>query len=287
MLIGNAGNDSLLGRGGNDSLYGGAGNDVLDGETGTDFESGGDGNDRFVMHVGFARPECDRRQRRHRHLRLPRHRRRLLGVGPRHRSGERLFRVGQRRHVDHQRRGRLGIGQQRDDPRHRRGNLLDADGGNDGCYGDAGNDLVRGGAGNDFVDGEVGKDTVLGGEGDDNLSGGFDADNLYGGAGGDIFTFKTLNGSNPAATDRLLAGDGGDAFDNPGALGTEKIDVSALYAGNFIFGGTGKGHLWCINSGTNTRVVANVDNDAAFEFQLDIVDAGTLANQYKAVDFIL
>ena len=34
-------------------------------------------------------------------------------------------------------------------------------------------------------------------------------------------------------------------------------------------------------------MVANTDNDAAFEFQLDIVDAGTLANQYKAVDFIL
>ena len=34
-------------------------------------------------------------------------------------------------------------------------------------------------------------------------------------------------------------------------------------------------------------MVGNVDNDAAFEFQLDIVDGGTLAAAYKAVDFIL
>jgi len=173
-------------------------------------------------------------------------------------------------------------------------NTIQTGGGNDAVYGAAGNDLILVGNGNDWVDAQVGNDTVRGGNGNDNLSGGFDADVIIGGAGRDTFTFKTLNGSNLAATDRLQAGDGGAAFDGAGfALGdwidVSGIDANATAANNqaFVFGGTGKGHLWCINSGTNTRVVGNVDNDAAFEFQLDIIDGATLANAYKAVDFIL
>ena len=34
-------------------------------------------------------------------------------------------------------------------------------------------------------------------------------------------------------------------------------------------------------------VIANVDNDAAAEFQLDIQDSAVLAAAYKAADFIL
>ena len=42
-----------------------------------------------------------------------------------------------------------------------------------------------------------------------------------------------------------------------------------------------------MNTGTTTTVYANVDNDAAAEFQLSILDGGVLASAYKAVDFVL
>jgi serralysin len=173
-------------------------------------------------------------------------------------------------------------------------NVIVTGSGANSILGGQGNDVCLGGNASDFIDALVGKDTVRGQGGADNLSGGFDADFIYGGAGGDTFSFKTLSGSNAAGRDRLLAGDGGGAFDNAGAGAGDRIKVSDIDAnvtagGNqaFIFGGTGKGHLWCVNSGSNTRVLANVDNDAIAEFQLDIVDGGILAAAYKAVDFIL
>ena len=42
-----------------------------------------------------------------------------------------------------------------------------------------------------------------------------------------------------------------------------------------------------MNSGATTVVLANIDNDAAAEFRLNIVDGGTLASAYTAADFIL
>ena len=94
----------------------------------------------------------------------------------------------------------------------------------------------------------------------------------------------------------LQAGGGGSAFDAAGsgrpATGStsSSIDANATTAGNqaFVFGGTGtKGHLWCVNSGTTTRVLGNVDSDAAAEFQLNILDGGVLAGAYNGADFIL
>jgi len=294
LLEGNGGNDTLLGGSGNDTLEGGAGNDVVEGQGGSDTERGGGGNDRFVFNVGFGYPNSidggagtdsfDFRP---------------IGGGF---SGaaividlvagysdiggtmslvglENVFGSDSAETI----RGSAGA------------NLLDAGGGNDSCFGGGGNDQVLGGAGNDFIDAQTGNDTVRGGAGADNLSGGFDADVIIGGAGNDIFAVRTLSGSNPGATDRLQAGDGAAAFQGAGGAAGDLIDVSQIDAnvtngGNqaFIFGLPGsKGHLWCVNSGTNTRVLGNVDNDAAVEFQLDIVDGGVLANAYVAGDFIL
>ena len=42
-----------------------------------------------------------------------------------------------------------------------------------------------------------------------------------------------------------------------------------------------------MNSGNVTQVFANVDNDAAAEFQLNILDLGVLASAYNAGDFFL
>jgi hypothetical protein len=78
-----------------------------------------------------------------------------------------------------------------------------------------------------------------------------------------------------------MGGDRIDVFD---------IDANITMAGNqaFTFGLPGtKGHLWCVNAGTTTRVLGNIDNDAAVELQINIVDDGVLANAYTAADFFL
>ena len=77
----------------------------------------------------------------------------------------------------------------------------------------------------------------------------------------------------------------------------DRIDVTTIDANlnmggnqNFIFGGTGVGHIRCVNSGNVTQVLANVvggEGDTAAEFQINIFDAGVSAAQYRAVDFIL
>ena len=42
-----------------------------------------------------------------------------------------------------------------------------------------------------------------------------------------------------------------------------------------------------MNAGNVTHVFANVDNDAAADFQLNILDLGVFASAYKAADFVL
>ena len=172
-------------------------------------------------------------------------------------------------------------------------------------HGMRGSDMLSGGAGADRLDGGSGADTLLGGGGADTLLGGGERDVLRGGAGRDVllggggadtfvFTATYQSPADAARWDVLRASLGGAAFDGPGAGWGDRIDVSAIdanltAAGNqaFVFGGTGKGHLWCVNTGTTTTVYANVDNDAAAEFQLSILDGGVLASAYKAVDFVL
>ena len=53
------------------------------------------------------------------------------------------------------------------------------------------------------------------------------------------------------------------------------------------FGGTGRGRVGLTESGTNTIPDADVDTDAAAEFQAVIEDAGVHAAQSTAADFIL
>ncbi len=155
--------------------------------------------------------------------------------------------------------------------------------------------LLGGRGGADQISGGAGADTLHGGPGNDTLTGGAGADSLIGGTGRDVFRFTAFTDSDPTATDRLVAGDGAPAFDGPGAAVGDRIDVSAIDANtavsgdqSFLFdGGTGRGHLWLTNSGTDTIVRGNVDGDAAPEFQLVIADGATLASAYTASDFIL
>ena len=168
--------------------------------------------------------------------------------------------------------------------------------GQDSVYGDAGNDLLYGGPGADLVNGGADNDTLVGGDGIDTLNGGAGRDVLQAGSSNDRFVFAAVSDSplGAAACDMLQAGGGAPAFQGAGAAAGDRIDLAAIdanltAAGNqaFVFGGTAKGHLWCVNSGTTTVVYANILNDAAAEVQLGILDGGVLASAYKAADFFL
>lgn len=155
-----------------------------------------------------------------------------------------------------------------------------------GGTGTAGADSLVGGSGADMLRGLAGNDRLLGAGGRDILTGG---------TGGDVFDFDVASHSVGAYRDVLRGGDGGKSFDAAGAAAGDRIDVSsidanALAAGNqgFGWGGTGIGRISAIDlSNSSTLVRANTDNDAAFEFELVIEDAGTRAAQYTAADFML
>lgn len=152
-----------------------------------------------------------------------------------------------------------------------------------------------GGSASDHLGGSAAANILRGSGGADTLIGGGSSDTLAGGTGGDRFVFKSGD-SAPGSADWLVAGDGGPAFDGPGAKGGDKIDLAAIdaVAGGandaFTWGGltqTGKGHLWIAASGTNTVVRGNTDADAAPELEIVIADGTVSPTAYSAADFIL
>jgi hypothetical protein len=146
--------------------------------------------------------------------------------------------------------------------------------------------VFRGGAGNDTLGGASGGDVLAGGAG---------RDILVGGSGRDTFEFGAAAESAGRAIDTLRAGGGGAAFDLPGSGDGDRIDLSGIdantTAGNdqtFAFGvAKGIGRVWVEEVGQVTHVRANVDADAAVEFELAIEDGGVRASAYSALDFIL
>ena len=150
------------------------------------------------------------------------------------------------------------------------------------------------GAGADTLIGNSVANSLRGGAGIDVLQGGAGVDILIGGTGNDTFRFVGAADSTPTSRDIIRAGDGAVAFEKPGAVLGDRIDLSAFDAvttkagiQDFVFGTTtGIGRLWAINSGANTLICGNTDADAAIEFQCLIEDGATLASAYTAADFI-
>ncbi len=70
-------------------------------------------------------------------------------------------------------------------------------------------------------------------------------------------------------------------------LASMDADETDLDFTNLVFGGTDEGTVSCVDRGTDTLVRANVDDDAIFEFQLQIKDGATAASTYTAADFVL
>ena len=322
-IAGNAAANNLQGGAGNDSLTGAAGADVLEGGGGVDREAGGDGNDRFVLHVGFevgnvwdggaGTDTFDFRAIGAGFLGISIN---LVsgytdGAGTSSLVGiENVWGSDSAELIGGSTAANqlLGYGGNDTIGGNNGNDTLDGGAGNDSMGGGDGNDRLLGGAGNDSLFGGNGNDALLGGAGNDSLGGGAGADSLageagndvlgsgdgkdtlVGGAGQDRFDFNLVSEFPVGAScDVLQAGGGGNAFDGAGGTGPggERIDLADLYAGTLTFGGTTKGHVWCVNAGNVTHVFANVDNDAAADFQLNILDLGVFASAYKAADFVL
>lgn len=285
-LHGHAGNDTLVGGGGSDFLFGDdlqseKGNDFLDGGKGADFLYGANGNDTYVVDdpgdqifesVDGTAGGIDKVQSSVIAIDLGQYENDGFGLENATVLGTKALNIS----------GNY------------LNNVLTGNGAANTILGAGGNDTLIGNGGNDYLDAATGTDQVRGGAGDDTLLGGPGADSLIGGAGRDVFKFGAMIGSVPGAVDQLSAGDGGSAFDGAGAAAGDRFDMSGIDADTtqggdqaFVFGGTGKGHLSLVDSGSDTIVRGNMDNDAAFEFQLVIHDGNVHASAYTAADFIL
>lgn len=161
-----------------------------------------------------------------------------------------------------------------------------------GLRGGPGDDLLYGGPGGDRLNGGIGDDTLRAGNGDDALIGFGGRDVLAGGAGADRFVFAAVSDSPAGAGDVIRAGGGARAFEGAGAAAGDRIDLSGIDANAvrsgeqaFVFGGTGRGHLWCVDAGTTTMVHADTGSGA--DFQLAILDGRIPAAAYTEADFLL
>ena len=152
--------------------------------------------------------------------------------------------------------------------------------GSDVLTGDTGSDLMAGDIGADTLYGGIGADTMAGGDGADLLTGGaFGTDSMTGGLGADTFIYVSANDS--FAT---LAADVITDFE----VGIDKIDLSALVAGDLLFMASDPFSLTdasvrVAGSGGNTLVSIDLDFNGTADMQ--IVLTGVVA--LTAGDFAL
>lgn len=177
-------------------------------------------------------------------------------------------------------------------------NVLSGKGGSDLLSGAAGSDILSGGAAGDTLAGGDGDDVLRGQAGKDALWGEKGADKLIGGMGNDVFTYDVASEIDPRRPDTIIAGDGGAAFDGPGAASGDLIELPRgldLIGGDaivpfdfddYVFGGNGKGHISVVDRADQSLVRVNLDDDADFEIRILIADGATKARAYTADDFI-
>jgi Ca2+-binding RTX toxin-like protein len=136
VLVGNAGNDTLLGGNANDKLYGGTGNDSLNGGAGNDTLDGGLGNDAIIGGPGTDVADYSSRTQNL-----------VIWLDGSHPSGQ----SGETDHFD-------GTTEN-----------VYAGSGNDYIVGTKGNNALFGNAGNDTLYGGGGVDAFFGGAGNDQI----------------------------------------------------------------------------------------------------------------------
>jgi Ca2+-binding RTX toxin-like protein len=255
-ISGGEGNDVISDTGGSDHVFGEAGNDQLNGRGFGDWLDGGLGNDELIGAGGADT---------------------MLGG-----DGNDMVLGGNGRDIML---GGAGI---------------------DRMFGGSGSDSIDGGGFGDVLDGGSETDTLFGSRGDDVLVGGLGGDILIGGDGADIFVFGSIEESQPgrvhaskrfdeiraaAETANVSAG----AFESLDRIDLSAIDADPTRKANqaFDWGGTyteGKrspGSLYLVEKGADTLVVANLDDDAAWEFRVEIEDGSRGLDWYEPEHFIL
>ncbi|MFO1144940.1 MAG: calcium-binding protein [Amaricoccus sp.] len=290
--------DWVHGDAGRDLLIGGSGWDILDGGTGADRMFGGDGLDFYIVdsHRDVVRDDGTTEFDVADFIVTD------LNYTLSETAGVECLLLGDDFGIAATRRTVYGGGNSHDNTIEGNAfaNVLDGKGGNDVVQGLAGDDRVLGGRGNDDVQGWEGRDLVRGQDGDDSVWGGSGRDTLVGGRGHDTFFFNYADESVGGARDAIVAGDGAIAFQGAGAAAGDLIwmpnapsadsppeDAFVYDFGAWVFGGTGKGHVSCVDHGQDTLVRANIDDDSVFEFQLLIKDGAVRASAYTADDFFL
>jgi Ca2+-binding RTX toxin-like protein len=246
LILGNAGNDTLIGgsaydrifggnhddviygretrdviqgAGGNDTIYGGDGNDVLKGQAGFDNLFGEGGDDE--IHGGAGNDTIDGGEGADLAYGHTGNDTMRGGGGDDVLFGrnaddtiyggdgnDRLYGGGQDDHLY----GEAGLDRLFGTAGE---NTLDGGSGNDGIYGGSGNDQLSGGEGHDVLRGYAGNDTLLGEGGDDRLYGSDGDDTVYGGEGADSLFGEAGNDGlfgGGSETDVLTGGDGSDRF---------------------------------------------------------------------------
>jgi Ca2+-binding RTX toxin-like protein len=242
LIIGTAGNDSLVGGFGIDTIQGLGGRDTLDGGSGGDQMEGGSGADfyyvdnaadvvletsngpeggglrLFDLDLGSIIDEIlatvDRTLEEFVENLT------FLGVANLNGTGNSLNNV------------MLGNGG---------ANRLEGLGGNDLIRGELGADTLGGGQGLDTIDGGAGDDWILGGRGSDSILGLAGADHLEGSPGDDMLEGGTGNDSmyGGQGVDVLYGNRGGDLLD--GGLGADS--VYGAPGADLLIGGTGGDYL--------------------------------------------
>jgi Ca2+-binding RTX toxin-like protein len=191
VLIGGAGNDTLIGSDMADHLYGGEGNDILKGGGGNDILEGGDGNDTLqggegddtILGGGLNCPvvtpaACVAATSAKIGFNIVDYSDRTAAVfvNLSDLSSRPMGATGESDVLSDIGGIRGGTG---DD-------VLTGDGNDNTIWGGDGDDTIHGGGGNDALYGGDGDDTIYGDGGNDFLCGGPGADTLYGGDGNDF-----------------------------------------------------------------------------------------------------
>lgn len=153
--------------------------------------------------------------------------------------------------------------------------------GTDSVYGGSGNDRLEGSGGNDLLQGEAGSDTLTGGLGRDTLTGGSSTE-------GDVYKYTSTAESAVGSGVRDLVD-----FRGAGSAWGNRIDLSAIDAniyqsGDQAFSFIGKnnfqvnkpGTARVYDSGSNTILALNTDNDIYAEAEIELRDGSASASTY-------
>ncbi|WP_101340354.1 M10 family metallopeptidase C-terminal domain-containing protein [Cereibacter azotoformans] len=162
--------------------------------------------------------------------------------------------------------------------------LVRGHGGDDTILGRGGHDRLFGGAGQDRIDGGSGNDRLYGEAGHDRIDGGAGRDLLLGGAdrARDVFLFRSVADSRPGKdhdTIRNFISGIDDIVRRP-------IDARPA-AGDQAFtfsGGTARAwSVWCVDTGPDILVRADVTGDGRADFEILVANVDRLT----ASDFLL